>query len=378
VRTLAGPGAGPAVSRLHRGYLSGVGASAIWGFFPLYFTLLRPATPVEILAHRVSWSVVFVAALLAVRRRWGAVRRLARQPGAVTGVGLAAGLIAVNWGTYIYGVTSGQVVETALGYFISPLVVVLLGVVVLRERLRPAQWLALGIGAAAVAVLTADYGRVPYLALVLAASFAAYGLVKKRLGLPAAEGLLVESLAVAVPAAVYLGWLAWLGTGTFGRVSPGHSALLVLAGPLTAIPLLLFAAAANRIPLSGLGLLHYVAPVLQLGCGVLVLGEPMPPARLVGFALVWVALLVFTVDGLRRARRAAGEPGPPAGDAGGWTGEPAPRSGDTGGWTGEPGPPAGDTVGWTGEPGRSAGAVAREHLGERTGGVHQPGAHHPR
>ncbi|SBT50842.1 EamA family transporter RarD [Micromonospora auratinigra] len=289
------------MNQLRLGYLYGLGAYLLWGFFPIYLKLLRPAGPVEILAHRIVWSVVFVALLLAALRNIAFLRALARRPRALAGITVAAALIAVNWGTYIYGVNSDRVVETALGYFINPLVSVLLGVLVLRERLRPAQWAALGVGGSAVAVLTVDYGRLPYLALTLAASFAGYGLVKKRLALPAAEGLFVESAVLALPALAYLAWLG--GRGTFGHVSAVHTALLVLAGAATAIPLLLFAGAANRLPLSTIGMLQYLAPILQLGCGVLIYHEPMPPARLAGFALVWLALLVFTVDALRHARR---------------------------------------------------------------------------
>jgi chloramphenicol-sensitive protein RarD len=285
-----------------RGYLYGLSAYVLWGFFPIYFKALRPSGPVEILAHRVIWSVLFIALVLTVVRGWRALRSLAR-PATLGGVALAAALIAVNWGTYIYGVNSDRVVETALGYFITPLVVVLIGVVVLGERLRVAQWLAVAIGAAAVAVLTVDYGRAPYIALTLAASFGAYGLTKKRLGLPAAHGLFVESSVLALPCLAYLGWLAWQGDSTFGHVSAGHTALLLGAGAATAIPLLMFAGAANRLPLTALGLLQYVAPILQLGCGVLLFHEPMPPARLAGFALVWAALIVFTVDGGRHVRR---------------------------------------------------------------------------
>ncbi|MDG4795336.1 EamA family transporter RarD [Micromonospora sp. WMMD1082] len=289
---------------LRLGYLYGLGAYLLWGFFPLYFKLLRPAGPLEILAHRVVWSVAFVALLLAAMRNIGLLRALLRRPRALAGIGAAAALIAVNWFTYIYGVNSDRVVETALGYFINPLVVVLLGVLVLRERLRPAQWAALGVGALAVAVLTVDYGRPPYLALVLAFTFGGYSLAKKRLALPAAEGLFVESAVLSLPALVFLGWLGATGGATFGHVSTGHTALLVLAGALTAIPLLLFAGAANRLPLTALGMLQYVAPILQLGCGVLIFHEPMPPARLAGFALVWLALIVFTADALRHARQA--------------------------------------------------------------------------
>ncbi|MEV1108040.1 EamA family transporter RarD [Micromonospora sp. NPDC049751] len=288
---------------LRLGYLYGIGAYLLWGFFPLYFKVLRPTGPLEILAHRIVWSVLFVALLLGALRNVGFLRALLRRRAALAGIVAAAALIAVNWGTYIYGVSSDRVVETALGYFINPLVVVLLGVTVLRERLRAAQWVALGIGGSAVAVLAVDYGRLPWLALTLAFSFAGYGLIKKRLGLPAAEGLFVESAVLALPALGYLAWLSRHDGLTFGHVSAGHTALLVLAGAATAIPLLLFAGAANRLPLTGLGMIQYLAPILQLGCGVLIFHEPMPPARLAGFALVWLALLVFTADAIRAARQ---------------------------------------------------------------------------
>jgi chloramphenicol-sensitive protein RarD len=290
------------MSQLRRGYLYGLAAYALWGFMPLYIKLLRPSGAMEVLAHRIIWSVAVVAVVLFVVRGWRPLWALTARPAALGGIVLAAVILAVNWGTYIYGVNTDRVVETALGYFINPLVVVLLGVGILRERLRSAQWVAMAIGGAAVAVLTVDYGRVPYIALTLAFSFAAYGFAKKRLGLPAAPGLFVESAVLALPALAYLAWLSWRAEPTFGQVSAGHTALLVAAGLATAVPLLFFAGAANRIPLTGLGMLQYLAPILQLACGVLIFREPMPPARLTGFALVWVALVVFTVDGLRHAR----------------------------------------------------------------------------
>ena len=286
-----------------KGYLFGLGAYMLWGFFPLYFRLLAPAGAIEILAHRIVWSVLFVSLLLAVMRNWRFLGRIVRRPKALAGITLAGALIGVNWGTYIYGVNAGRVVETSLGYFITPLVVVLLGVTVMRERLRVAQWAALAVGAAAVGVLTVDYGHLPYVALTLAASFGTYSLVKKRLSLPPAEGLFIESAVLALPAVAYLGWLAWTGDAVVGHVSAWHTTLILLSGAATAVPLLMFAAAANRVPLTGLGILQYVAPILQLACGVLILHEPMPPARLAGFALVWVALIVFTVDAVRHARR---------------------------------------------------------------------------
>lgn len=293
------------------GYLYGLAAYVCWGFFPIYFKQLLPSSPVEILAHRVVWSAVFMTLVLTVIRRWGAIGALVRSPRKLGGAALAAALIGVNWGVYIYGVNTERIVETSLGYFINPLITVLLGVVLLAERLRGAQWVALGLGGLAVAVLTVDYGRLPYIALTLAVSFGCYGLVKKWLALHAAEGLLVESAALAVPASIFLAVLAAHGEGTVGHVSAIHTVLVLAVGAVSAVPLLFFAGAANRIPLVALGMLQYVTPVLQLAVGVFVYHEPMPPARLAGFALVWLALGVFSWDGLRAARRRAtvAEPG---------------------------------------------------------------------
>ncbi|WP_305787730.1 EamA family transporter RarD [Symbioplanes lichenis] len=300
-----------------RGYLHGLAAYALWGVFPIYFKLLRPASPLEILAHRVLWSVIFIAVVLTAMRNWRFLARMARNGRLLLGVVAAALLIGVNWATYIYGVNSSRVVETALGYFITPLVIVLLGVTVQRERLRVWQWAAIAVGVVAVAVLTVDYGHLPYIALILAASFGTYGLVKKRLALPPAEGLFVESAVLAVPGVAYLIWLNVAGHAEFGHVSATHTVLMLLSGVATAVPLLLFASAANRVPLVGIGILQYVAPILQLAFGVLLFHEPMPPARLAGFALVWVALVIFTIDGLRNARKqrttaASTEPAPVA------------------------------------------------------------------
>jgi len=283
------------------GYLFGIAAYLCWGLFPLYWRLLEPSGAVEILAHRILWSLVLVAIVVTVSRRWGAIRGLLREPRRVGLIGLASALIAVNWCTYIYGVNSGRVVETSLGYFINPLVTVLLGVFVLGERLRTVQWVAIGIGGLAVGVLTIDYQHVPWLALTLAFSFGLYGLVKKRLGVAAVDGLTVESGALALPALIYVIVVSGHGTATFGHDGL-RTALLILGGPVTAIPLLLFAGAANRIPLSTIGLLQYLAPILQLACGVLVFHEPMPLPRLAGFALVWLALGIFAADGVRQVR----------------------------------------------------------------------------
>ncbi|HLM05780.1 MAG TPA: EamA family transporter RarD [Blastococcus sp.] len=284
------------------GVLSGLGAYSLWGLFPLYFPLLEPAGGLEIVAHRVLWSLLFVAVLLTVLRHWGQVRALVTDRRRLLVLAGAAVLIAVNWLVFVYGVNSGQVVETSLGYFINPLVSVLLGVMVFGERLRRLQWVAVATAGLAVAVLTIDYGRPPWIALALAASFALYGVMKKLVRVDAAPGLFVETALVAVPAAVVLAVLHSGGNGTFGNAGTGHALLLVVSGIATAVPLLLFAAAARRIPLSTVGLLQYLTPLMQLAIGVFVYDEPMPPARLAGFLIVWVALAIFTADSLRHAR----------------------------------------------------------------------------
>src|SRR4051794_3260385 len=280
---------------------AGLGAYVLWGIFPLYFPLLEPAGGLEIVANRVVWSLLFVAVLLTVRRVWPQVRATVADRRSLLVLAVAAALIAVNWLVYVYAVNSGHVVEASLGYFINPLVSVLLGVAVFRERLRRLQWAAVGIAVLAVVVLTLDYGRPPWIALALATSFGLYGLMKKLVRVEAAPGLFVETAVVAVPALVVIGLLEGRGDAAFGHAGVGHALLLVSSGVATAVPLLLFAAATRRVPLSTVGLLQYVTPLLQLSIGVFVYEEPMPPARLAGFAIVWLALAVFTVDSLRQA-----------------------------------------------------------------------------
>lgn len=292
---------------VRRGYLLGIGAYLLWGFFPLYFKHLRPAGPVEILAHRIVWSLVVITIIITLLKRWPAIARLRREPRKIWMMVLAAALIAVNWGTYLYGVNSDQVVETALGYFITPLVVILLGVGVLRERLRAWQWAAVAIGAVAVAVLAVDYGRLPWIALSLACSFSLYGLVKKQVGLAPTDGLLLESGVLALPAAIYL--LTLGDKSTFTTHGSWHVVLLLISGIATVFPLMMFADAANRIPLYGLGMIQYIAPLLQFSLGVFLFHEPMPAARWAGFALIWGALAVFSVDALRQRRTPAGRTG---------------------------------------------------------------------
>jgi chloramphenicol-sensitive protein RarD len=293
------------VEERRTGIIAGLSAYLLWGVFPLYFPLLEPAGGLEIVAHRVLWSLLSIAVLITVVRRWAAVRAVLADRRALGVLAVAAVLVAANWTIFVVAVNSGHVVETSLGYFINPLVSVLLGVAVFRERLRPLQWAAVAIAAVAVLVLTVDYGRPPWIALSLALSFGGYGLMKKLVRVDAAPGLFVETALVAVPAVVFLAVLQVQGQGSFTAHGPGHALMLVSSGTATAIPLLLFAAATRRIPLSTVGLLQYVTPLMQLAIGVFVDHEPMPPARLAGFAVVWVALGVFTFDSLRTARGGA-------------------------------------------------------------------------
>ena len=289
------------MDRTREGLAYGIGAYALWGLFPLFWPLLEPASAPEVLAHRVLWSLVLMGLLVRVTRGWSAVRAVTAPQ--VRRLAVASVLLACNWGLYIYGVNSGQVVETSLGYFINPLVSVALGVLVLGERLRPVQQLAIGFAVAAVAVLTVENGRPPYIALGLAFSFGTYGLLKKQANVGALASLTIETAVTGPLAALYLLGLAAAGTGTFTGHGPDHVLLLISSGVVTAVPLLLFGAAATRIPLVTLGVLQYLAPTLQLLVGVAVRHEPFGAVRLVGFGLVWVALAVFTGDLVRHHRR---------------------------------------------------------------------------
>ena len=285
---------------LRRGTVFGFLAYAIWGVFPLYFHALRPAGAWEILAHRILWTLLLCAVVLLVRRDLSWTRQLLARPRLALGVAVAALLIAANWVIYVAAVIGGHTTEAALGYFLNPIVTVALGVVVLRERLRPLQWAAVAIGAAAGVYLSVAGGQFPLIALSLAFSFAGYGLVKKKVGasLDAMHSLAAETAVLFPVAVVLLGFLVVRGETTFTLEPPVHPALLLAAGVVTAVPLLLFAAAARRIPLTTIGLLQFVTPVLQLLCGVLLLGVHMSTARWTGFGIVWVALLLLTVDSL--------------------------------------------------------------------------------
>jgi chloramphenicol-sensitive protein RarD len=297
-----------AATTSRQGVVYGVAAYLLWGAFPLFFPLLEPAGAIEILAHRIVWSLLAVVAVLVAIRGFGSVMAVVRDRRRLLLVSVGGLLIAVNWGTFIYAVNSDHVIESSLGYFINPLVSVAFGVLVFREQLRPWQKAALALGTFAVLVLTVDYGRPPWIALTLALSFGGYGLVKKLHGVGAAESLAIETLILVAPALAYLIALHASGSGTFAHEGAGHALLLAASGPVTAVPLLLFAASVRRVPLSLVGLLQYLVPVLQLLCGLLLLGEHMPPSRWVGFGLVWVALAVLSADGVRAARRRRATP----------------------------------------------------------------------
>jgi chloramphenicol-sensitive protein RarD len=285
------------VSDTRRGILYGIAAYVMWGLFPLYWPLLKPAGPLEILAHRIIWSLVAVVAMLAARRHWGWIKAISPKRAAL--LGLAALIITVNWGTYIYAVNNGHTIEAALGYFINPLVSVLLGVLVFRERLRAWQWAAIGVSVAAVVILAADYGRLPWIALILACSFGTYGLVKKLVNTGSAESLTIETAALFVPA---LACTFLQPHQTFTGHGVSHATLLVASGVVTAVPLMMFNSAATRVPLTVIAMLQYLAPILQFLIGLLVQHEAMPASRWVGFLLVWCALVILTVEGLRAAR----------------------------------------------------------------------------
>lgn len=285
------------------GLLYGIGAYGMWGLVPLFWPLLKPAGAVEILAHRMVWSLAVVAIALLVVRRWAWIRELLGEPRKLGLLVVAATVISVNWGLYIWSVNTGHVVEASLGYFINPLVTIAMGVLLLKERLRPAQWAAVAVGLTAVLVLAIGYGQPPWISLTLAFSFATYGLVKKKVNIGGLESLAAETVILFVPALGYLLWLGASGDSTFGPEGAGHAALLAATGVVTAVPLVCFGAAAIRVPLSTLGLLQYLAPVFQFLLGVLYFHEAMPAERWAGFALVWAALTILTWDALRTARR---------------------------------------------------------------------------
>ncbi|TDW29645.1 EamA family transporter RarD [Cryobacterium psychrophilum] len=305
--------AGASRSEHSRGLLFGFLAYGLWGLLPLYFVLLTPTGAFEVVGWRVLFSLVVCVVLITATRKWGVLRAVLGQRRVMLTMGLAGLLIFVNWQTYVFAAMTGHVVEAALGYFINPIVTVLLGVLVLRERLRRIQWIAIAISLVAVIVLTVGYGTLPWISLVLAFSFGFYGLMKKRVGsrVDAVTGLTIETAWLAPVAIIQLVVVGSMSGLTIGTVSTAHTLGLLGAGLVTAVPLLLFAAAARRLPLTVLGLIQFAAPVLQFLVGVVILKEPMPVERWIGFSLVWVALIVLTIDMIasgRVARRASLEP----------------------------------------------------------------------
>ncbi|MBV2361808.1 EamA family transporter RarD [Streptomonospora nanhaiensis] len=316
------------MSDSNRGVLFGAGAYLLWGVSTLYWPLVAAAGATEVIAHRMVWSLLTVLAVLAVRRHWRFLLGVLRTPRQLAVLAGAAALITVNWGLFIYTVNSGQTSQAALGYFINPLVSVLVGVVFFAERLRRAQVAAVVLGAVAVAVLSLAYGGVPWLSLGMAFSFATYGALKKTVRLDGVESLAVETLLLFLPAAAYLGFLEAAGAGTFTGVSTAHTWALVGSGVVTALPLLCFGMAARLVPLSMLGLLQFVVPVMQFLFAWLVFDEAMPLSRWIGFGVVWVALVVFVADMLRATARTprGAEPGQRADRAARGTGpEPDPE-----------------------------------------------------
>lgn len=287
------------------GILFGVGAYGLWGLLPLYFFILHPAGAVEIVANRIIWSLLFCALLLTVTRSWRVLGAALRNRTVIVPLAAAAGLIAVNWLTYTFGVTTGHAVETSLGYFINPLVSVLLGVFVLKEKLRPLQWTAVGVGFVAVGILSVSYGKLPWIALTLAFSFGLYGFVKKRVG-PRADALTsltVETVVLAPLAGITMIVLAVSGAASLTTNGAGHFWLLAASGIITAVPLLFFGASARRLPMTTIGLLQYFAPVLQFIVALTVFKETMTAERWIGFGVVWLALLMLTADMLRTVRK---------------------------------------------------------------------------
>ena len=291
------------VPESRRGLLLGVAAYTLWGAFPLYWVLLEPAGALEILAHRILWSLVTMGVIVVLLRRTTQLRALFRDRRVFALLAVGAAVITVNWATYIWGVNNGRVVEASLGYFINPLVTVLMGVFILGERLRPLQWGAMAVAGTAVAVLTLDYGRLPWVALVLAFSFGTYGLAKKTANAGAIESLTLETMLLAPLAAAYVGWLVATGQSNFGSHGTGHALLFTTTGIVTAIPLICFGGAAIRVSMVTLGLLQYLAPILQFALGVVWFHEDMPPGRWAGFILVWIALAIFTVEAIHHHRR---------------------------------------------------------------------------
>lgn len=283
------------------GLIFGLSAYILWGLFPLYWPLLKPASAYEIVAHRAVWTLVFCLIVLALHKKLRQTVAQLKKPRILFGLLATAILISINWIVYIWATNAGHVVEASLGYYINPLVIIAFGVLLLKEKMRIGQWVAVGIATVGVAVLTIDYGRLPWIAIALALSWGSYGIIKKVLGLGALEGLTIETMLSFIPYATFLLILQNNGTGEFGQ-QWGLSLLLISAGAITAIPLLLFNGSTTRLPYTVIGLLQYITPTIQFSIGVWVRHEDMPMARWAGFAIIWCALIALAIDLLRSSR----------------------------------------------------------------------------
>jgi chloramphenicol-sensitive protein RarD len=287
---------------MNKGIWNGLGAYVLWGFFPIYWKLLHEVPALQVIGHRIAWSFILLVAVIGLTRQWDNFRFAALAPKIIGIYAIAGVLLSINWLVYVWGVNAGFIVETSLGYFINPLVSVLLGVVFLRERLRSMQWLAVGLAAAGVIYLTLTYGRPPWIALSLAFSFGIYGFVKKLAPLGSLYGLTLETALVFPAALIYLLFAESTGTGAFLHQGAVTDILLVGTGVVTSIPLLMFASAAREIPLTMIGVLQYVAPTIQFLIGVFLYHEPFDQSRLIGFSLVWIALIIFWVESFLASR----------------------------------------------------------------------------
>ncbi len=289
------------MSKNKLGLLFGVSAYSLWGAFPLYWPLLEPANPLEIVSHRAVWTLVFCFIVLAATKALKTTLVTLKRPTVAIKLFLTSLLISINWLVYIWATNNEHVVEASLGYYINPLLIIGFGVIFLKEKMRPLQWASVSIATFGVLVLTFDYGRLPWIALALAVSWGSYGLIKKQLGLGALEGLAIETFISSFFYLAYLVYLGDQGTGQFGQ-SWGLTILLISAGAVTAIPLLLFNGSTNRLPFTTIGLLQYITPTLQFSIGVWVLNEDMPTARWIGFLIIWAALVTLAIDLIRSSR----------------------------------------------------------------------------
>jgi chloramphenicol-sensitive protein RarD len=288
---------------MNKGILYAIGAYGLWGVFPIYWKLIQSVPALEIIGHRIIWTFVFLVLVLTLTKDWAVLKRASRERKTVLTFCLSALLLSINWLVYVYGVNSGFIVETSLGYFINPLVSMLLGIVFLREQLRLGQWIPVGLAFLGVVYLTVSYGALPWIALILAFSFGTYGLIRKTAPLGSLHGLTLETGLMCLLALPYLAILEATGEAAFGHQTTLTTILLLMAGVATGVPLLLFGAAARRIQLSELGFIQYIAPSTQFLIGVLIYGEDFSQDRVIGFSLIWLALLIYSLEGITNRRK---------------------------------------------------------------------------